>query len=95
MFSNKLKNYLERLWEIYFKFQLQTFATKIMISLSQITYYAYFDDYSISLKEYSCHVNIIFLFTWKIFGLCGRIFFKDYMLLTKNQLTAHVYAFTR
>jgi hypothetical protein len=31
-----------------------------MISLSPITYFAYFDDYYLSLKKYSCHVNIIF-----------------------------------
>jgi hypothetical protein len=57
-----------QLWEINLKFQLQTTATKVMISLSLITYFVYFDDYFVSLKKYSCHANIIFYPRgWNIF----------------------------
>ncbi len=68
MLTNNLKNYLEILWEINSKFQLQTTTTKVMISLSPITYSAYFDDYFVSLKKYSCHVKLIFYpCGWNIF----------------------------
>ncbi len=50
------------------KFQLQTTATKVMISFSLITYFTYFDDYFVSLKKYYCHVNIVFYpCGWNIF----------------------------
>ncbi len=47
-------------WKINLKFQLHTIATKVMISLLPKTYFTYYDDYFLSLKKYSCHINIIF-----------------------------------
>jgi hypothetical protein len=68
-----------------------------MISLSPITYSTYFDEYFVSLKEYSCHVNIIYFSTWmeysylrgKYLVYVARIFFNDFLLLTKIQLIVH------
>jgi hypothetical protein len=51
MFTNNLKHYIERLWEI--------------IPKCQIHYFIYLDEYFVSLKEYSFHVN-------KIFYPCGQ-----------------------
>ncbi len=54
-----------------------------MISLSPITYSAYFDDYFVSLKEYSCHVNLILCpHEWNIFIYMENISFtwKKYYL---------------
>lgn len=64
-----------------------------MISLSPITYYAYFDEYFVSLKKYSCHVNIIFfhlerifLFTWKKFNSCGKNILQRFFATHKNSI---------
>jgi hypothetical protein len=54
MFINNQKNYLEKLWEINFQFQLQIIATQVMISLSPIPYSAYF----VALKEYIIATSI-------------------------------------
>jgi hypothetical protein len=64
------------------------------ISFSQITYSIYLNDYFESVKEYTCHINKIFLSAWMKFSyLCGgyfvymtKVFFKIFVLLTKVKL---------
>lgn len=93
MFTNNLKCYSEILWEIIHKFQLYTIQQKLcMISLSQITYFVYLDDYFISLKDYSYHISRIFcpcwwnilIYVWKIFRLHGKNFFKRFFVVHKS-----------
>jgi hypothetical protein len=57
-----------------------------MILLSSITYSACFDDYFVSIKEYFCHVNIIFWSTWRIFYLHGKNILERFFVAHKNSI---------
>jgi hypothetical protein len=74
MSIKNLKHYIERLWEI--------------IHECRTLYSIYLDEYFVSLKEYSFHVNKIFLSMWKIFGLHDKNILNFFFVVHKS--FAHV-----
>jgi hypothetical protein len=63
-----------------FKVSIVNSSKKVMISLSPITYFAYFDDYFVSLKD-SCHISIILCPCGKYLAYVAKIL--DFMLFSK------------
>ncbi len=81
MFTNNLKHYIERFWEMILKFQIH--------------YSIYLDEYYVLLNKIFLPHQYNILSMWmEFYFLCGkylvyvaRIFFKDFVLLTKVLLT--------